>query len=162
MDKISICNPNAVILKHLNISVGKIEREAGRYVGMYLSNGFKFENHFDVFGFVLDCKKKNIQHITFGKQHCNNKENVTGCCKGHNPGSAGAPIDFKVTASSADEFKINQKTPILESSFLLTKRKKLAVVIISRLKILIQRRKIKLVVTSTFIYQYIGEGEGYE
>ena len=121
MDKISICNPNAVILKHLNISVGKIEREAGRYVGMYLSNGFKFENHFDVFGFVLDCKKKNIQHITFGKQHCNNKENVTGCCKGHNPGR-----------------------PILESSFLLTKRRTLAVVIISRLKILIQRRKSSL------------------
>ena len=156
MDKISICNPNAVILKHLNISVGKIEREAGRYVGMYLSNGFKFENHFDVFGFVLDCKKKNIQHITFGKQHCNNKENVTGCCKGHNPGSAGAPIDFKVTASSADEFKSIKNThfgKLLSTNE--TKDARCGDYI--TLENPDTKEKIKLVVTSTYISKFSSE-----
>ena len=53
MDKISLCNPEARILKHMNISLEKIEREAGRFVGMYLPNGYRLENHHDVFGFVF-------------------------------------------------------------------------------------------------------------
>lgn len=110
MDKIEKCNPNAQITKHMNISVGKIEREAGRFVGMFLPNGFMFENHFDVLGFVLNRKTNQIYHITFGSQFCNNKENVTGCCKGHLPGSVGAPRDFKITASSADNFKSIKNT----------------------------------------------------
>ena len=55
MDKISLCNPEARILKHMNISMEKIEREAGRFVGMYLPNGYQLKDHQDVFGFVFDC-----------------------------------------------------------------------------------------------------------
>lgn len=104
MDKITICNPNAVILKHLNISVGKIEREAGRFVGMYLPNGFRLENHFDVIDCVMDCKKKSIMHWTIGSMHCTNKEAVTGCCKGHQADDTSAPRDFKIVTYENDNF----------------------------------------------------------
>ena len=100
MDKITLCNPDARILKHMNISIGKIEREAGRFVGMYLPNGYKFENHFDVINFACTCAN---EHITFGSGYCNNRENITGCCKGHLLGEFSAPCDFKIVVSKDSE-----------------------------------------------------------
>lgn len=103
MDKINLCNPEARILKHMNISLEKIEREAGRFVGMYLPNGYRIENHHDVFGFVF--RNRNTKFLTFGATHCNCRENVTGCCKGHQLEDTCAPKDHAVVASSAKEFK---------------------------------------------------------
>lgn len=102
MDKITLANPDARILKHMNISIGKIEREAGRFVGMYLPNGYKFENHFDVFEFVFNSKRINKTHISFGKK-CSKKNN-TGCCQGHNEDDFSAPRDYSITSSTAEEF----------------------------------------------------------
>ena len=102
MDKISLCNPEARILKHMNISLEKIEREAGRFVGMYLPNGYQLKDHQDVFGFVFHNKDKKF--LTFGAAHCNCRENVTGCCKGHQLDDMCAPKDHAVVASSVKEF----------------------------------------------------------
>ena len=38
MDKIQLCDPNARILKHMNMNVKRIEREIGRVNESYLSN----------------------------------------------------------------------------------------------------------------------------
>lgn len=102
MDKISLCNPEARILKHMNISMEKIEREAGRFVGMYLPNGYQLENHYDVFDFVF--RNKDTKFLTFGSKYCNNHENVTSCCKGHQLEDMYAPKDHAVVAGSAKEF----------------------------------------------------------
>ena len=108
MDKISLCNPEARILKHMNISLDKIEREAGRFVGMYLPNGYQLENHHDVFGFVFHNKDKKF--LTFGAAYCNCRENVTGCCKGHQLEDVYAPEDYAVVASNAEEFNAIKHT----------------------------------------------------
>ena len=108
MDKISLCDPEARILKHMNISMEKIEREAGRFIGMYLPNGYQVENHYDVFGFVFH--NKDTKFLTFGSKYCNNRENVTGCCKGHLPDDVHAPADHAVVASSAEEFNAIKHT----------------------------------------------------
>lgn len=102
MDIINFCNPETRILKHMNISLDRIEREAGRFIGMYLPNGYRLENHYDVFAFVNFNKDKKF--LTFGSTYCNNRENVTGCCKGHLSNDTHAPADYAVAASSAEEF----------------------------------------------------------
>lgn len=80
MDKISLCNPEARILKHMNISLDKIDREAGRFIGMYLPNGYQLETHQDVFGFVFHNKDKKF--LTFGASHCNCREMLQVAVKG--------------------------------------------------------------------------------
>lgn len=102
MDIINFCNPEIRILKHMNISLDRIEREAGRFIGMYLPNGYRLETHYDVFGFVNLNKDKKF--LTFGAAHCNNREEATGCCKGHQPSDIHAPRDYSVVAESSEQF----------------------------------------------------------
>lgn len=106
-DSINLCNPDARILKHMNISINKLKREAGRFLGMYLPNGFQIENHFDLINFT---EAQKTEYINFGMSRCINKENVTGCCKGHQPDDISAPADFKISAPTADEFKSIKST----------------------------------------------------
>lgn len=153
MDKISLCDPNAKILKHMNVSFGKIEREAGRFVGMYLANGFRLETHFDVFNYT---QTQENEYINFGRAYCNNIENVTGCCKGHQPSDFCAPRDFKITAPTADDFKSIKNTrfgKLLVTEELASARGGDYIT----LKNPETAEKIKLVITSTNIFGFAGK-----
>lgn len=102
MDIINFCNAETRILKHMNISLDRIEREAGRFIGMYLPNGYRLENHYDVFEFVN--RNKDRKFLTFGAWHCNNREEATGCCKGHQLNDMYAPQDHSIVAESSEQF----------------------------------------------------------
>lgn len=103
MDKIEKCNPNTKIHKHISVSLDKIQREAGRFIGFILPSGYQLTNRFDVLSCIYQSKVYDQSHYTFGGTHCNHKEENTGCCLGHKTEISGAPRDFKITAIKNDE-----------------------------------------------------------
>lgn len=106
MDKIQLCDPDARILKHMNVNVKRIEREIGRFIGLILPNGRVLQNYFDVYEFTQTYGK---EHITFGSSHCTRKEEKTGNCLGHANYETNAPNDIKIKALRNDEIDLFDK-----------------------------------------------------
>lgn len=102
MDKIELCNPNARILRHMNLNTDRVKRNISSYIGLTVQGGTRLNSFFDVMSYIDMCERTGKKINCFGHQHCSNLDCKTGACLGHTVDDTNAPKDFAITYNSDD------------------------------------------------------------